>query len=222
MAFVGNLLWFVLGGGIFSGLMWLLMGAIFAVTIVGLPFSMAAFRIAAFSAFPFGRELIDGRLLGKDRMAGTGFVNFLWCFLAGFWLALFHALAGVGLCISVVGIPFGLAHFKLSQVSFAPLGKVIVRSDVAKLARARSAAAQIDQLQAANSSDGNVQPVTRPVAAPGAEAGASGRMTAIPVDPPRDPMAEVLADKRLKELLLEMPTEKLQAIIDARSIRDPR
>jgi uncharacterized membrane protein YccF (DUF307 family) len=95
MSFIGNLLWFVFGGGVFACLGWLFVGVIFAITIIGIPFATASFRIAMFVAFPFGRELIDGRLLGKDRMIGTGFINFLWCILAGLWLAIGHALAGL-------------------------------------------------------------------------------------------------------------------------------
>ena len=139
MAFIGNLLWFVFGGGIIAWLLWLLAAVVFAVTIIGIPFAKAAYRISVFAAFPFGRELIDGRLVGKDRMTGTGFVNFLWCVLAGFWIALGHAMAGILCCLTIIGIPFGLSHFKLAQVSFAPLGKVIVSTDVAKAARAKSA-----------------------------------------------------------------------------------
>lgn len=144
MAFVGNLLWFVFGGGLVAWLVWALAGVIFAITIIGIPFAKAAFRISVFAAFPFGRELIDGQLLGKERITGTGFINFLWCILAGLWLAISHAVAGLFLCITIIGIPFGLAHFKLAQVSFAPLGKVIVSSDVAKAARSRAANAQLD------------------------------------------------------------------------------
>ncbi len=126
MAFLGNLLWFVFGGGILAWLLWFLSGIIFAITIIGIPFAKASFRISVFAAFPFGRQLIDGRLVGKDRITGTGFVNFLWCILAGLWLAIAHIFAGIGCCLTIIGIPFGLAHFKLAQVSFAPLGKVIV------------------------------------------------------------------------------------------------
>jgi uncharacterized membrane protein YccF (DUF307 family) len=145
MAFVGNLLWFVVGGGIFSWFFWFLAGILLAITIIGIPFAKAAFRISVFAAFPFGRELIDGRLLGKERITGTGFVNFLWCLLAGLWLAISHAIAGLFFCLSIIGIPFGLAHFKLAKVSFAPLGKVIVSSEVAKAAIARDADAQVEQ-----------------------------------------------------------------------------
>ena len=145
MAFVGNLLWFVFGGGIVAWLLWLLAAVLFAITVIGIPFAKAAFRISVFAAFPFGRELIDGQLIGKERLMGTGLVNFLWCLLAGFWLAICHALAGIACCLTIIGIPFGLAHFKLAQVSFAPLGKVIVSIDVAKAARARFADAALNK-----------------------------------------------------------------------------
>ena len=151
MAFVGNLLWFVFGGGIIAWLVWALAGVAFAITIIGIPFGKAAFRISVFAAFPFGRELVDGQLLGKERITGTGLVNFLWCILAGLWLAISHAVAGLLLCVTIIGIPFGLAHFKLAQVSFAPLGKVIVSSDVAKAARSRAANAQLDRSQSQKS-----------------------------------------------------------------------
>jgi uncharacterized membrane protein YccF (DUF307 family) len=145
MSFIGNLLWFILGGGFFACLGWLFVGIIFAITIIGIPFATASFRIAGFAAFPFGRELIDGRLLGKDRVLGTGLLNFLWCILAGLWLAIAHALAGLACFITIIGIPFGLAHFKLAQVSFAPLGKVTVSCDVAKAARAKDASVKVAQ-----------------------------------------------------------------------------
>ena len=145
MAFIGNLLWFVFGGGFLSWLLWVLAGLLLALTVVGLPFAKAAFRISVFAAFPFGHQLIDGRLLGYERIAGTGFVNVLWCVLAGLWLSVSHALEGLACCATLVGIPFGLAHFKLAQVAFAPLGKVIVPSEVAAAAREREARAAVDR-----------------------------------------------------------------------------
>jgi len=123
MAFVGNVLWFIFGGGIVAWFFWVLSGILLAITIVGLPFAIAAFRIAGFAAFPFGRELVDARLVGEERIFGTGLANFLWIILAGVWLAISHALAGVSYCLTIIGIPFGIAHFKLAMVSFAPLGK---------------------------------------------------------------------------------------------------
>ena len=145
MAFVGNLLWFVLGGGILAWLCWVLFGLIMTVTIIGIPFALAAFRIAGFAAFPFGRELIDGRLIGEPRIIGTGIANVLWVIVAGLWLAIAHALMGISLCITIIGIPFGLAHFKLAQVSFAPLGKQPVSHELAAAARDRAASSDLEQ-----------------------------------------------------------------------------
>jgi uncharacterized membrane protein YccF (DUF307 family) len=123
LALIGNVLWFLLGGGLVACLLWLVAGVVLAVTVIGLPFSIAAFRIAGFAAFPFGRVLVDARQVGEERIVGTGLANFLWIILAGLWLAIAHVLAGVVCCLTLIGIPFGLAHFKLASICFAPLGK---------------------------------------------------------------------------------------------------
>jgi uncharacterized membrane protein YccF (DUF307 family) len=148
MAFVGNLLWFVFGGGFFAWLGWLLLGLLLCCTIIGIPFGLAAFRIAGFAAFPFGRELIDAQLLGEKRIAGTGFANFLWIILAGLWLAIAHVLSGISCFLAffmVFPIFFGMAHFKLAAVCFAPLGKRPVSKEVAEEARKRGANAELDK-----------------------------------------------------------------------------
>ncbi len=126
MRLLGNILWFVFGGGILAWLSWLLVGLLLAITVVGIPFAVAAFRIAGFAAFPFGKELVDARVLGEERILGTGLTNFLWIVLAGIWLTISHVFLGVLFCLTLIGIPFGLAHFKLARVSFAPLGKRVV------------------------------------------------------------------------------------------------
>jgi len=144
MTFVGNLLWFVLGGGLLSGLAWVLLGLILALTIVGIPFATAAFRISRFAFFPFGKQLVNAELIGERAAFGAGLGNVLWVLLAGFWLALLHAVYGLACFVTIFGIPFGLAHFKLSQVSFAPLGKRIVSSDLAHVAREHHAKEELD------------------------------------------------------------------------------
>lgn len=144
MGFVGNLLWIVFGGGLITSLLWCLGGAFLALTIIGIPFAKAAFRIARFAALPFGMELIDGRLVGEERKTGTGFVNFLWIILAGLWLSIIHATTGLFYCCTIIGIPFGLAHFKLAKVSFAPLGKKVVSVALAKEAVQRAARKELD------------------------------------------------------------------------------
>ncbi len=126
MTLILNILWFIFGGGFVAWLMWILTGALLFITVAGIPFGWAAFRIAGFAAFPFGKDLVDARDLGEARMIGTGLANFLWIVLAGIWLAISHILAGAGLCLTIIGIPFGFAHFRLAMVCFSPLGKRVV------------------------------------------------------------------------------------------------
>lgn len=138
MIFAGNVLWFIFGGGFFAWLGWMLLGVLLCCTIVGIPFGVAAFRIAGFAAFPFGKELIDARLLGEERITGTGLANFLWILLAGIWLAIGHIMSGIScfLCFFLVfPIFFGIAHFKLAMVCFAPLGKRPAPTELADEAR---------------------------------------------------------------------------------------
>jgi len=129
MTLVLNILWFIFGGFI-SGLAWLLAGALLAITIVGLPWAMAAFRIAGFSFAPFGRHVVRRRSWSGRGDLGTGPLGFLlnvvWVLLAGWWLALHHVVLAIGLFASIIGIPFGLQHLKLALISFAPIGKDVV------------------------------------------------------------------------------------------------
>ncbi len=123
MTLLLNIIWFVFGGGFVAWLLWVVLGGLLFLTVVGIPFGFAAFRIAGFAAFPFGKELVDSRAVGEERVLGTGLANFLWIILAGIWLAISHILAGATLCLTIIGIPFGFAHFRLAVVCFAPLGK---------------------------------------------------------------------------------------------------
>ncbi len=123
MALILNIIWFIFGGGLVAWFLWVVLGSLLFLTVVGIPFGFAAFRIAGFAAFPFGKDLVDSRELGEERVMGTGLANFLWIILAGIWLAISHILAGASLCLTIIGIPFGFAHFRLAAVCFAPLGK---------------------------------------------------------------------------------------------------
>lgn len=144
MLFVGNLLWFIFGGGLFACIGWCLLGALLCITIVGIPAGIAAFRIAGFAAWPFGRQLIDKTIIGQKRVPGTTVANVLWILLAGLWLALAHVLCGISYCLTIIFIPFGLAHFKLAAVCFAPLGKCPVPNAVAQAAIAAHAHRQVN------------------------------------------------------------------------------
>ncbi len=115
-----NVLWFVFGGWI-SGTLWIIAGMIFALTIVGLPWTPAAFRMAGFSYAPFGKMLVD-----RDDSISSGLLNLLWLIFAGWWLALHHVLLAIGLAITLIGIPFAAQHVKLAAASLTPVGKVAI------------------------------------------------------------------------------------------------
>lgn len=140
VALIGNILWFIFGGGILSFLGWALCGCLLCITVVGIPFGIAAFRIARFAAFPFGKELVEVELLGESRIVGTTLLNILWVILAGLWLFVGHIATGIAEMLTIIGIPFGLAHFKLAFVAFAPLGKRAVPTEVAEEIRRRQVA----------------------------------------------------------------------------------
>jgi uncharacterized membrane protein YccF (DUF307 family) len=120
MRLVLNVLWFVFGGWV-SGTLWLLAGLLLAITVIGLPWTPAAFRIAGFSYWPFGRQVID-----QDNGAVSGCLNILWLLVAGWWLALHHVVLAVGLAITIIGIPFALQHLKLAVLSLTPVGKMVL------------------------------------------------------------------------------------------------
>ena len=136
MSFALNLLWFICGG-VFLGLFWSLAGILCFVSIIGIPFGFACFRIAGFAFLPFGKDLIPTEMMGGKRILGTGLMNFIWCVFFGWWLAILAAVAGVWYFITIIGFPCGIACFALSKASFAPLGKTTVSSDMAKIARER-------------------------------------------------------------------------------------
>jgi uncharacterized membrane protein YccF (DUF307 family) len=119
-----NLIWLVLSGfWLFLG--YLLAGLLLCVTVIDIPFGVAAFRIGAYALWPFGYTTVERR----DAGAPSFLVNVVWLILAGWWLALGHILTGIALCVTIIGIPLGIANFKLIPVSLFPLGREIVRTD---------------------------------------------------------------------------------------------
>ncbi|CDR07771.1 YccF domain-containing protein [Streptomyces iranensis] len=119
-----NLIWLILSG-IWMAILYLLAGVLLFITIIGIPFAIASWRIAGFALWPFGRTAVPRRDAGAPSCVG----NVLWLVLAGWWLALGHLLTGVALCVTIIGIPLGLANFKLIPISLAPLGHEIVPTD---------------------------------------------------------------------------------------------
>jgi uncharacterized membrane protein YccF (DUF307 family) len=119
-----NLIWLVLAG-FWLAVGYAIAGIICCVLIVTIPFGIAAFRIAGFTLWPFGRTIVDKPTAGAGALLG----NIIWVVFAGWWLALGHLVTGIALCVTIIGIPLGLANFKLIPISLLPLGKEIVPTD---------------------------------------------------------------------------------------------
>jgi len=125
-----NVAWFLTGGVIMS-LLWVLAGIIACISIVGIPFARSCFVIAQFALWPFGRDIENREYVTHREDIGTGSLgvigNVIWFIFFGFWLSLGHLLHAVACFITIIGIPFGVAHLKLAMLSFAPIGQTIVR-----------------------------------------------------------------------------------------------
>ena len=119
-----NLIWLVLAG-FWLAVGYAIAGIICCVLIVTIPFGIAAFRIAGYTLWPFGRTMVDKPGAGAGALLG----NLIWIIFAGWWLALGHLITGLLLCLTIIGIPFGIANFKLIPVSLFPLGREIVPTD---------------------------------------------------------------------------------------------
>ena len=121
MATLGNVLWFIFAG-LWLGLSWLISGLVFCCTIIGIPYGIASFRIAQFAFFPFGKDIVNGDSTGVC----TFLLNVVWVVFAGLWLWIGAVISGIIFCCTIIGIPFGIACFRIAKVSFAPLGKRII------------------------------------------------------------------------------------------------
>lgn len=121
MTLLGNLVWIVFGG-LFLSIAYLLLGVVYCVTIVGIPVGLQLFKMASLSLSPFGRTI-------RDKEDGMGclsmFLNVLWIVFGGIEMAMSHAVVGLLFCITIVGIPFGVQHFKLALLALLPFGKEI-------------------------------------------------------------------------------------------------
>ena len=128
MRFILNVIWLVLCG-FWMAIGYVVAGVICCILIITIPFGVASFRLAGFVLWPFGRTIVRKDGAGAPSLIG----NVLWFLLAGLWIAIAHVVAGVALCLTIIGIPFGWANLKLAAVALAPLGKDIVSSDEMRL-----------------------------------------------------------------------------------------
>lgn len=117
-----NLLWLLLSG-LWMAIAYVFFGVLACILIVTIPFGIASFRIAGYALWPFGRTVIRRDDAGVASAVG----NLVWLIFAGIWLALGHIVTGALLCITIIGIPFGVANFKMVPISLTPLGRQIVQ-----------------------------------------------------------------------------------------------
>ena len=125
MRFILNVLWFIFGSGFVLALAYGIASLICFALIVTIPFGVAALRLASYSLWPFGHTLVSKPSAGL----ASGLANVVWVVVAGWWLALAHIVAGIAQCVTIIGIPFGIANFKLVPAAFWPLGRQIVDLD---------------------------------------------------------------------------------------------
>lgn len=119
MRLLGNIIWLIFGG-IVAAIGWFLAGLILCITIIGIPFGVQCMKIAALVLWPFGREIE----VGNFGVGGLLF-NIIWLILFGWELALGHFFTGLIFCVTIIGIPFGLQHFKLAKLSLIPFGATV-------------------------------------------------------------------------------------------------
>lgn len=119
-----NIIWLVLSG-FWLAIGYALAGIVCCVLVVTIPFGIASFRMASYVLWPFGRTVVDNPQAGGWSTLG----NIVWLVVAGWWLALGHLTTGIAMCVTIIGIPLGIASFKMIPVSLLPMGKLIVSSD---------------------------------------------------------------------------------------------
>lgn len=123
MNLLGNLIWLIFGG-IIIAIEYFIGSIILMITIIGIPFGLQTLKMASLSLWPFGRDT-------QVNSSASGclyiFMNILWLLTGGLWIAATHLIFGMILCITIIGIPFGLQHFKLSAIALSPFGRNIYR-----------------------------------------------------------------------------------------------
>ncbi len=122
MRLVGNVLWLVLAGW-WLALVYLIAGVLNCLTVIGIPFGIQSFKLAGYALWPFGRVVVEHP--GANAAVGC-LGNVLWLVLGGLWLAFAHVVAGMVLCLTIIGIPLGLGSFKLAVLALTPFGKDVV------------------------------------------------------------------------------------------------
>jgi len=119
MNFIGNVIWLLIGG-IIAFVLWVIAGLVLCVTVIGIPFGLQCFKIAQFVLWPFGKEIELGNF-----GAGGLIANIIWLIVFGWEFAIAHLVIGLIFCLTIVGIPFGIQHFKFAMLGLIPFGAEI-------------------------------------------------------------------------------------------------
>ncbi|MGI5251881.1 YccF domain-containing protein [Actinacidiphila glaucinigra] len=119
-----NVVWLIIWG-LWMAIGYALLGLLMFIFIITIPWGIASLRIANYVLWPFGRTTVERHDAGVASLLG----NIIWLVLAGIWLAIGHVIAGVAFCLTIIGIPFGIANFKMVPISLVPLGREIVPVD---------------------------------------------------------------------------------------------
>ncbi len=120
---IGNIVWLILGG-LIEAIIWFLAGCICCITVIGIPVGMQCFKFAKMVLCPFGKVIDYGKM-----GSGSIILNVIWVLLCGIELAAAAALMGIACCLTIIGIPFGLQHFKFAMLALAPFGAQIRTED---------------------------------------------------------------------------------------------
>lgn len=122
LSLLGNIIWIVFGG-IFIALQYIIASLLLMITIIGIPFGLQTLKLSRLALLPFGSEVYETSPPGGSVLSIL--MNVIWILVGGIWIALSHVLFGLIFCITIVGIPFGLQHFKLAGLSLVPFGKCV-------------------------------------------------------------------------------------------------
>lgn len=122
MSLLGNILWIILGGGIFIFLEYIVSGLILCLTIIGIPFGIQTMKLSVLGLVPFGKDVKNSE--SNDSPLAL-IMNIIWIIVGGIWIALTHLIFAIIMAITIIGIPFAKQHMKLAKFSFTPFGKEI-------------------------------------------------------------------------------------------------
>lgn len=121
MKFIGNIIWLIFGG-LITAIEYVIASILLMITIIGIPFALQTLKLAVLALWPFGTQITNSESANGCLAL---FMNVIWILVGGFWICLTHLFFGLILCITIIGIPFGLQHFKMAVIALTPFGKTL-------------------------------------------------------------------------------------------------